>query len=90
MASWCNVQVAMTDASENGFIGVAAGFTATVSDFCSIFSKLKAFLYFVRLYYVLLATKPDMKVTEEAMILFKFSGNFCTNSGRKTVFTPNS
>ena len=43
----------MTGASENGFIGVAASFTATVNDFCSIFSKLKVFLYFVRLYYVL-------------------------------------
>lgn len=66
----------MTGASENSFVGVAGIFTATVNDFCSIFSKLKAFLYFVRLYYVSLATKPDMKVTEEGMILFKFSGQF--------------
>ena len=75
----------MTGASENSFVGVAAIFTATVNDFCSIFSKLKAFLYFVRLYYVSLATKPDMKVTEEI-----FRAIFFTNSGRKTVFTPNS
>ena len=31
MASECNLQVAVTDASENGFIGVAASFTASSS-----------------------------------------------------------
>ena len=31
MASWCNLKVTVTDASENGFIGVAASFTASSS-----------------------------------------------------------